>query len=280
MKPRRRRAVLALHERLPLVPRSASGQGDWGGSDLAQVHIPLRTLVICHVYYPELWGELAERIEFIPGPVSLAVTLVEGRADHLEPLIRARFPRADVRVVRNRGRDLWPLLQTLDLLPGHDAVLKLHTKRSPHMRNGDAWRRQLLDGVCTSRDHVRAIQTLLATGAPVGLVAPPGNVLGREFMGNNGIGLASLAARGQRPVDAARLWFPAGSIFWARPAVLAPLLELGLTAVDFGDETGAVDGTLPHALERYIGVIAQSEGLAVVESSEVPDLLRQLPPAM
>ena len=86
------------------------------------------------MYYPELWEEIADRVERIPEDADLVVTLVEGRADQLAESITARFPGSVVRIVENRGRDLWPLLQVLDLVPGHDAVLKLHTKRSPHMR--------------------------------------------------------------------------------------------------------------------------------------------------
>ena len=45
------------------------------------------------------------------------------------------------------------------------------------------------------------------------------------------------------------------------------------TAQDFGPESGAVDGTLAHAVERYLGVLAESEGLAVIESPDVDRLL-------
>ncbi len=62
-------------------------------------------------------------------------------------------------------------------------------------------------------------------------------------------------------------------MFWARPEVLLPLADLGLAAEDFGPETGAVDGTLAHAVERYLGVLAASQGLAVIESPDVDRLL-------
>ena len=269
MVPRRRAALRDLHEgRRP--PRLAQEHTDesWAGT-------PIRVLVVAHVYYPELWDELAERVLLIPGPVDLAVTLVRGRGDHLAEGIRARFPGAIVRVVENRGRDLGPLLQVLDLVPGHDVVLKVHTKRSPHMRSGDTWRTDLLDGLCGSRAQIAQLLELFDLDPRIGLVAAPGNVLGREFLGNNGPRLRELVAGTHLTYDTRRLWFPAGSMFWARSDVLTPLADLGLTAADFGPETGAIDGTLPHALERYLGVIAESRGLAVVESSEAAALVAE-----
>jgi lipopolysaccharide biosynthesis protein len=259
MAPRRARALRELHAGRPRTRPGDPGSG--------------RVLVISHVYYPELWPELADRVTRIPGDVDLAVTLVRGRAEQLAGPIHAQFPSATVRVVENRGRDIWPLVQVLDLVPGHDAVLKVHTKKSPHMRNGESWRRELLDGLCGSTQQVQRILDLLRMDGRIGVVAPPRNVLGREFIANNADLLAGLVRRSGRTFDAGRLWFPAGSMLWARPEVLLALGELDLTPGDFGDETGAIDGTLPHALERYLGVIALTEGLAVVESSEVADLL-------
>lgn len=231
-----------------------------------------RVLVIVHVFYPELWDELAAGIGRIPGDVDVVVTLVRGRADQLADPVRARFPGADVRVVPNAGRDVLPLLEVLDRVPGHDAVLKVHTKRSPHMRNGDAWRRELLDGLVGSTGQVQRILGLLATDGRIGVVAPADNVLGREFLGPNRDRVRALAQRGDRTFDTGRLWFPAGSMFWSRPEVLLPLADLRLTAEDFGPESGAVDGTLAHAVERYLGVLAASQGLAVIESPDVDRL--------
>ena len=137
------------------------------------------------------------------------------------------------------------------------------------------WRRELLDGVCGSVDQVGRILALLRADQRIGMVVPPGNVLGREFLGANGPALDSLVRRGGLAYEPSRLWFPAGSMFWARADALAPLAALGLGAEDFGDETGAIDGTLPHAIERYLGVVVASQGRAVVEATEVAQLLTE-----
>lgn len=268
MAPRRRVALRALPV---LHPPPAPGAGP--GTDGR----PVRILVVAHVYYPELWDELAARVAMLPADADLAVSLVRGHADQLAGPVASRFPHATVRVVENRGRDIWPLLQVLDLVDGHDLVLKLHTKRSPHLESGEEWRSQLLTGVCASGAQVREILGLFAQNPWIGVLAPPGNVLGREFLGNNGSQLRALMGRGRRSCDLSDLWFPAGSIFWARASVLVPLAELGLAASDFADEGGAIDGTLPHALERYVGVVAASQGLAVLDVAEARHLGAQRP---
>ena len=195
MRPRRERFVRDLVASAPSRARSPeSGVG-----------ADFRLLVIVHVYYPELWDELAEGIELIPGDLDIVVTLARGRAEHLGEAIRARFPRADVRVLPNRGRDMWPLLQVLDRVPDHEAVLKVHTKRSPHMRNGDSWRRHLLDGLVGSTARIEAILGLMAADGRIGMVAPARNVLGREFLGPNratGRGSVPQGRAGVRPRSA------------------------------------------------------------------------------
>mgnify|MGYP001994923773 CR=1 FL=1 len=49
-------------------------------------------------------------------------------------------------------------------------------------------------------------------------------------------------------------------MFLARTDALRPLVSLGLRLDDFELEAGQVDGTLSHALERWVGVAAQSQG--------------------
>ena len=57
--------------------------------------------------------------------------------------------------------------------------------------------------------------------------------------------------------DIRELNFAAGTMFFARVDALKPLLSLGLTDDDFDIESGQVDGTIAHAIERIISVSCQ-----------------------
>ena len=233
--------------------------------------------MIVHVFYPELWPPLADRIARIPGPVDLVVTLVKGRSEALADSIVAQFPDARFEVVPNRGRDMWPFVRVLELglVGDYDAVLKLHTKASVHRMDGDAWRNRLLDSLCPSPEGIGLILELLRRDPEVGMIAPSGAVLGREFWGSNGPMVDALAARTGIGVDPERVWFPGGSMFWSRPEPLNRLRDARLTIEDFEHEAVSIDGTTAHALERFVGALVADAGMSVIGADEVAGRLAQ-----
>lgn len=106
--------------------------------------------ILLHVYYPELWPEMAAYIRNIPESLCrLYVNVVETNCTHpLISRIRSDFPAAAVTVGRNVGRDIGghcQLLQRINL-SSFKFFLLMHTKKSPHLGEGGAhlWRRRLL----------------------------------------------------------------------------------------------------------------------------------------
>jgi lipopolysaccharide biosynthesis protein len=57
--------------------------------------------------------------------------------------------------------------------------------------------------------------------------------------------------------------FPVGTMFWARPAALAPFKRLGLSWKDYPREPVPYDGTILHAIERLVPFVAQGAGYTV-----------------
>ncbi len=236
-----------------------------------------RILVVAHVYYPEVWFDIEDRLVRLPEPYDLAISLVEGRSEVLDQEIAERLPDAVVHRVPNVGRDLRPLVELAraGVFDGYDAVLKVHTKRSPHRHDGDAWRVGLLDGVMPSPEGIRRVVELLRSDDSVGLVVPSGSLHGPETWGSNQTLVEALAARIPFAFDPDQLRYPAGSMYWARPWVLRRLAELDLGPEHFESEGGHLDGSTAHALERFVGVAAQASGLDLVDVNDVSSRLHR-----
>jgi lipopolysaccharide biosynthesis protein len=237
----------------------------------------VRILVVAHVYYPEVWFDIEDRLVRIPEPYDLVISLVEGHTEVLVPEIAQRLPHAIIHRVPNVGRDLGPLVELAGagVLDGYDAILKVHTKRSLHRQDGDAWRVALLDGVLPSPEGVGRIVELLRTDDSVGLVVPNGGLHGPETWGSNQPLVEALAARIPFAFDPEQLRFPAGSMYWARPWILRRLADLELGREHFETEASHVDGSTAHALERFVGVAAQASGLDLVEVDKVASRLHR-----
>jgi lipopolysaccharide biosynthesis protein len=234
---------------------------------------------VVHVYYPGLLDELVGQLASITVPIDLLVTNASGRHFALDT---ARMPQVRGSVildVENRGRDLWPLAQLVNagLIDGYEIIVKVHTKRS-HWRashaglagTGGSWRSDLLAAVLGETSNVGTILAAFDGTADLGIVTADGSVLGPAFWGQNESVTATLLRRLGLDLGPEALRFAAGSMYWARASILRRLADLRLTAADFEDEAGQVDGTTSHALERVIGILAADAGLRVLERSELP----------
>jgi hypothetical protein len=238
--------------------------------------------VVVHIYYHEMWPLLEKRLSDVDGLCDLFITVAmranrpEGRV--LRQRIEATFPAARVFSVPNHGRDLFALvaLANAGVLEHYDAIGKIHTKCSPHLALGQAWRDCLLDAVLPSRAGIRELVTRFTDTAEVGIVTANGQVKEGDhwWFANRHRAAALLRNSDLRPGDHP-LRFAAGSMYWLKPAVLASIRELNLVADDFDLEAGQSDGTTAHALERIIGLLTQDQGLSIATQAE---LLGDSPP--
>ena len=234
-----------------------------------------RMLVVAHVYYPEVWFDIEDRLVRLPEPYDLVVSLVEGRTEVLEPQIAERLPHAIIHHVQNHGRDLGPLVELAGagVFDGYDAILKVHTKRSPHRVDGDAWRVALLDGLLPSPEGIRRIIELLRTRRSCGPRRPE-----REPPRRGDVGLQSGSGRGAGRSTSDRLR-SRGAALPCRLDVLGAAVDSpatrGSRAGDehFEPEASHVDGSTAHALERFVGV-GPASGLDV-SRHDVPSRLRR-----
>lgn len=224
----------------------------------------LKVAIIAHVYYPDILPEILACRAVLPYDVPLHLTVSLDKVDAVRALIIG-VEGVTIHPCANRGRDIAPFVMLLNagVFDGFDAVLKLHTKRSPHLLDGEVRRKMLFLALCGERRAtVKALSAF--TDPRTGFVgweacwreAPP------YWMANRAR-VEQMAQRMGAPVGAVRLGFFEGSMFWFRPDALATLRELDLALEKFEAEAGQVDGTLHHALERCFTIAGWARGYEV-----------------
>lgn len=230
----------------------------------------LRTALHLHLHYPELAGEFAARLSAARGseetPLDLILTTTsDARRIEVEYAFRGyKGGSTRLLVVPNRGRDIGPFLTEVGgLVQGgqYDVVGHLHGKRSLAVDAGlgDRWRSFLLDTLLGGAAGLPAVLSLFGADRGLGLVfAEDRHCVG--WSKNRPVAEA-LAARMQ-PAPVLPEWpvFPIGTMFWARPAALAPLWALGLGPQELPGEPVAYDGTVLHAMERMLPAVCEATG--------------------
>lgn len=226
--------------------------------DEAQAPAGVRAAVLAHVYYPELWDEILAVRATLPAGAPIIVTAPPAQAAALRARV-AGDPSVEILEQPNRGRDIAPFVFALrsGALDRFDAVLKIHTKKSPHLRQGDLRRRVFYTALAGSRAATARALTQFAD-PKVGLVGPGAYFrTAQVYWMANRARVERLAAQIGAP---SRIGFFEGSMFWVRPAALAPLRRLDLSLEAFEAEAGQLDGTLHHALERVFPLAAAAAG--------------------
>lgn len=229
-----------------------------------------------HIFYPEMVEEFAAALA--DARTRMAIDAIVTVPDtwgvaQLTPMLSAIGP-VRVIVTANRGRDVWPFLPALRLAAelGYEIGVKLHTKKSPHRGDGDAWRRGLV-GMLLAPPSMALIAERFVPDADLAIAAPEHALLPirhEHTLHYNRENLEMLAGRLGLPPPESGM-FVAGTMFWFRVGALAPIAR-ALTEDDFGPELGQVDGTPAHAMERLFLAYAQSRGGRLLTLPDVPGL--------
>jgi len=219
---------------------------------------------------------MREAIERIWLPFDLFISLTKGASAHMRDAIMQAFPNAWVFDFEDHGRDIGSFLVFLQsgVLFQYDLVCKLHTKRSPHLQDGDHWRRVLIDGILGSSRLIDQVVTSFSRDRDLGMVVADGNIYcGSEHWIGTENRLAELLPRLGISPNVRDRSFPGGSIFWIRPFLLRTLAAAGLKLEDFEPEPLPVDGGLGHAVERMFGLFCEDAGMYVLEHSRIAEAI-------
>ena len=234
---------------------------------VAEPRQPLaKPCAVVHAWHLEVFDDLLQRLQASGVEWRLVVTTTPERADAVRVGLDRAGLEAEIAVFENRGRDILPFLHVANRLldEGIEVVLKLHTKRSVHRQDGDHWRDELLDRLL-SPSRVPALLAAFRDDAELGLLAAEGHLQPLHyFWGANERNVRRLAIRfGIPEPDPAQDDFVAGSMFWSRLSALRPMLDAHLDPQLFEVESGQVDGTSAHAIERLFVLSARAAGFRV-----------------
>ena len=253
--------------------RAGRPRGPWSlevigpGEEVQPLPAGFRVALHVHAHYDELFPELLKRLEQNRVRPALLVSATSERVcraveNHLEGYAGDTI---DLRIVPNRGRDIGPFLTEFgSVLDRYDVVGHLHTKKTSDLKDaaiGRSWyeflQENLLGGVAPMADLILG---KMASSPALGMVFPDDpNVVG---WGLN-LRFATALVPGLLREVPREMFFPIGTMFWARPGALRRLLDLGLDWKDYPEEPLPYDGSVLHALERLFGVVTSFEGYAV-----------------
>jgi len=223
----------------------------------------LKIAITAHAFYPELIKEIIACRKIFQPDIPVHLTVPESRLAEAEQQT-VGHDNITIHAVSNRGRDIAPFLAVLQsgVLDNYDAVLKLHTKRSPHLPNGDNRRRAIFLTLSGERyTTYRALSSFL--DSTTGMVGMSGlyRTLPAFMMGNEK--KVEAIARKMGAEGPLLHGFFEGSMFWFRPTALAPLRVQGFQSEDFEPEKGQLDATLHHAIERCFTMAVWQSGMDV-----------------
>nr|WP_320115706.1 glycoside hydrolase family 99-like domain-containing protein [uncultured Desulfuromonas sp.] len=236
--------------------------------DPARGQVDKKIAIHLHLYYADMLELFYHRLSNIPYPFDLYVSVCSSSA---QAQARTQFKKLPciktltVEKVPNRGRDIAPfVIQFGSRLSTYDIVGHFHTKKSPHCSQLSLWCDHILDlllGEEQSSAHIEQIVSLLEDSAKI--VYPEGQTQILKDASGWAANHAIAADLLQRYTDIdireyPIVEFPEGTMFWARADALAPMLRLPLQWKDFPLEPIPADGTLAHALERLVLVLADS----------------------
>ena len=272
-----REARMSAHSEVnPLAQFIRAGQpaGPWltevfnEATAVAEVSPPPRVALHLHVYYPDLLPGMLEALQgnVMRPDLYISVPNASARAQAAAMLSDYTGHVASIVVVPNRGRDIGPLFSAFGAdLRQYDIIGHLHTKKTVDIADpavGEVWHRYLMTNLLGG-SHAMGdrIVSRLASDASLGMVFPDDpNCIGWD---SNREYAEPLARRLGLDVLPDQFNFPVGTMFWARTAALMPLFDLGLDWHDYPQEPLGYDGSMLHALERLLPLVAMHAGMRI-----------------
>lgn len=249
------------------------------GSDPTKSLVDLDANLILHVHYLDIAVEIIEFLmsQKIRFREVIVTTTDENSVNFLREAVDSiRYEMSRVVFVNNSFRDARPFLIAARLLENKSPVLKLHTKKSPHLlgREGEIWRRELVEGLVPSAESAERFTRWLHEESAPTVICPVRWLSDKGEWGRNDLHIFSLC-RELGIVMRRRAPFPKGTMFWINGEFLQILKLLRVPDAQEESERNWTDSTWAHGLERLVGQIVLDGGrgyrLIIKDKNNPPD---------
>ena len=233
-----------------------------------------------HLHYPDVADEIFKRIQKSKKTPDLFITVTSGEGKKAVEKALESFVKLNhkLKIVPNRGRDIGPFFtgfpEIFDL--GYDLIGHIHGKKSVTVGGdtGKIWAEFLFENLLGGHyPMMDLILERMIADPSLGLVFPDDpHAMGWNLNKKHALTLAS-SMKLTKELPETFLNFPVGTMFWARPEAIRPLIDLNLQWEDYPVEPLPYDGTMLHAIERLLSVVSENQGYRIAVT-HVPGVTR------
>lgn len=254
--------LISLAQMHPLTA-PLQGKADASTAAARKPELNGKIAIAAHIYYPELWPEIAAYLRNISHSYVLDITTTEALHYQVSAMVQADFPQARIHSMPNLGMDILPFLRLVSLWQqeGIHAVCKLHTKKGDNSLTAQQWRKHQLHMLLGQPGNIFTISQAFSSDPQLSLLGSSVLFLsGQKLMYDNTPALTAISqATTRQPLSAEDWGFFAGTMFWARPAALLSLAEHAIQQAQRFTAHYAKDGSYEDALERAFGLLAYQQ---------------------
>ena len=255
---------------------STDKSASWAARIFEEPHVAVQA----HVFYDDLIGEVVKYTNHISVPFDLYIsTNSEEKANRILGYLYTHSDACHicVEVYGNVGRDVIPFLKQMESrIQRYDYLCHMHTKKSNHASIlGDVWRDYLYENLMGSRDLVSEILTRFETDEKVGIIMPENLDMLKDFVmwGSNRELAQTLMKRIGCDIKLhdEPIMFPAGDMFWMRTKAVQNMFNTAAFSDMIPEESGQIDGTVMHAIERSWLYLAENNGYTYAITRSIID---------
>ena len=228
-----------------------------------------KKIAVClHIYYPDFIERFSRALSYFPAKVDVLITASDKVSVEEAKKVFANMANVNevhVKSVPNRGRNFAPMLVEYSRkLLDYDLFCHLHSKKSLYSGTEQSqWSEYLSEYLLRDTVVTTGMLNLFAENENLGIYYPTSFWMMPSWVNHwtvNKPHCKKWLEQFDMQPETDFINYPVGSMFWGRPKALKQLLDHDYQYNDFPEEPLPNDGSMLHALERMIGLLAEKNG--------------------